>query len=45
VNPSAESGASMEWFGCATFRLNVDDLVVMLDAYIWNLVANGIAID
>lgn len=25
---------SIEWFGCATFRLVVDDLVVFLDAYI-----------
>lgn len=24
----------LEWFGCATFRLSVDGLVVMLDAYV-----------
>ena len=26
--------ATLEWFGCATFRLRIDGLVVMLDAYI-----------
>jgi L-ascorbate metabolism protein UlaG (beta-lactamase superfamily) len=25
---------SLDWFGCATFRLGLDDLVVMLDAYV-----------
>jgi L-ascorbate metabolism protein UlaG (beta-lactamase superfamily) len=26
--------ASLDWYGCATFRLTLDDLVVFLDAYI-----------
>jgi len=26
--------ATLDWYGCATFRLNVDGLVVFLDAYI-----------
>jgi L-ascorbate metabolism protein UlaG (beta-lactamase superfamily) len=25
---------TLEWFGCATFRLTLDDVVVMLDAYV-----------
>ena len=25
--------ATLDWLGCATFRLTVDDLVVFLDAY------------
>ena len=25
---------SLDWFGCATFRLTIGDLVVFLDAYI-----------
>lgn len=28
------SSISLDWLGCATFRLTVDDLVVFLDAYI-----------
>ena len=24
----------LDWLGCATFRLTVDDLVIFLDAYI-----------
>ena len=27
-------GSTLDWYGCATFRLTVDDLVVFLDAYI-----------
>jgi L-ascorbate metabolism protein UlaG (beta-lactamase superfamily) len=27
-------GATLDWYGCATFRLNVGGLVVFLDAYI-----------
>jgi L-ascorbate metabolism protein UlaG (beta-lactamase superfamily) len=26
--------ATLDWYGCATFRLTIDDLVVFLDAYI-----------
>ena len=26
--------ATLDWYGCATFRLTLDDLVVFLDAYI-----------
>ena len=26
--------ASLDWAGCATFRLTVDDVVVFLDAYL-----------
>ena len=26
--------ATLDWYGCATFRLTVGDLVVFLDAYI-----------
>lgn len=26
--------ASLDWLGCATFRLTLDDLVVFLDAYV-----------
>ena len=25
---------TLDWLGCATFRLQVDDTVIMLDAYI-----------
>ena len=25
---------TLDWLGCATFRLTVDDLVIFLDAYI-----------
>jgi L-ascorbate metabolism protein UlaG (beta-lactamase superfamily) len=28
------SRATLDWLGCATFRLTIDDLVVFLDAYI-----------
>jgi glyoxylase-like metal-dependent hydrolase (beta-lactamase superfamily II) len=32
--PAVTAVPTLEWFGCATFRLRVDGLVVMLDAYI-----------
>jgi L-ascorbate metabolism protein UlaG (beta-lactamase superfamily) len=27
-------GISIEWFGCSTYRLKIDDLIIFLDAYL-----------
>ena len=34
VDPGGVNTATLEWFGCATFRLTVTNTIIFLDAYI-----------